>query len=34
MGKLSGLWTKGLRRNCVWRTNFGPLNAPECQGVT
>jgi hypothetical protein len=24
MGQLSGLWTKGERRNCVWRTNLDP----------
>jgi hypothetical protein len=38
MLSLDGLveWSldQGRRRNCVWRTHFEPLNAPECQGVT
>jgi len=32
MGQLSDLWTKSLKRNYVWKTNFRPLSAPECQG--
>jgi hypothetical protein len=25
---------RGLRRNCVWRTNFRPQNVSECQRAT
>jgi hypothetical protein len=25
MGQLSGLWTKGVRRNCVWKDQFWTL---------